>query len=200
MTDAPEQLAARLDQPDGIAIEDLHAALDAMDGPARLTFIRGLGKRRQVHLWDMADKHMEATLTQLLPAEVEAGRTAVFEGRNSMAMFNLFQKRFTRPAESGDELWGYNHQMWAWFTGPGYFVAREDKDRGVLVFDYTKLPGQAPEGWPALKANEGFPTGMVYGGMVDDVRAVSRDVLIGIALIKGEPRGQYFTLVRSEVI
>ena len=200
MIDTPEEIATRLDQPGGIAIEDLHQALDAMDDGGRLSFIRALNKRRQVTLWDLADKHMEATLSQLVPTEVEADKTAVFEGRNSMAMFNLFQKRFTRPAEREGEVWGYNHQTWAWFTGPGYFVAREDADRGVLVFDYTGLPDRAPTGWPPLKANEGFPSGMVYGSMVDDVRAVSRDVLIGIALIKGEPRGQFFTLARSEVL
>ena len=200
MSDTPESLAARLDTADGIDIDSLHKALDGLDDAGRLAFVRSLDKRRQVTLWDLAEKHMEASLEHLVPADLEEGRTAIFEGRNSMAMFNLFQKRFARPEGRQEVLWGYNHQTWAWFTGPGYFVARKDDDRGVLVIDYERIPDRALPGWPTLKENKGFPTGVVYGGMVDELRPVSPDVFIGIALIRGEPRGQYFTLVRSEVI
>jgi hypothetical protein len=199
MTDTGEMLAARLDDADGIAIGELHEALDAFGDDGRLAFVRSLGNRRQQRLWDLADKHMEASLDMFVGDDIAPGRTAVFEGRNSMAMFNLFQKRFTRAAE-GEELWGYNHQFWGWLTGPGYFVCTKDDDTGIFVFDYIRLPAAAPDGWPALKPNQGFPAGIVYGEMIDEVRPVTRDVHIGKAFRKGKPRGQFFTLVRSMVI
>ena len=196
--DLPEALAARLDTAGGIDADDLREALDAMDDAGRLAFVRSLHGRRQVRLFDLVDGHMEGSLTQLVPADVSPDTTAVFEGRNSMAMFNLFQKRFARPAER-EQLWGYNHQPWAWFTGPGYFVVEPDPDRGELVFDYERIPERALPGWPVLTANVGFPKAMVYGSMTDVVRPVSRDVFIGMAIRNEKPRGQFFTLCRAEL-
>ena len=201
MPEDPTALASRLDTADGITVETLHQALDEMDDSGRLAFVRSLNKRRQDRLWDLSHRHMESTLDMIVPEDLEAGRTAVFEGRNSMAVFNQFQKRFTRSTGGEGELWGYNHQTWGWFTGPGYFVTRKDDDRGILVFDYTRIPPQQPEGWPSLKENKGFPTGIVYGDMIDELRAVTRDVHIGKAFFSsGKERGYYFTLVRAEVI
>ncbi len=199
MGDTGELLAARLDDDGGITIEELHEALDALDDGARLAFVRSLANRRQQRLWDMADRHMEGNLDMFVGDDVAPGRTVVFEGRNSMALFNQFQKRFTRPADE-DALYGYNHQTWGWFTGPGYFRCHKDEDQGFFVFDYTKLPPAEPDGWPALRENKGFPAGIVYGEMIDEVRPVTRDVHIGKAFRHGKPRGQYFTLVRSMVI
>lgn len=198
-SDLPESLAARLDESTGIGADELHQALDALDGEGRVTFVRCLNGRRQTHLWDLVEAHMEASVAQVHADDLAPGATAVFEGRNSMAMFNLFQKRFTRP-EGERVLWGYNAQTWDWFTGPGYFVAEEQPDDGTLLFDYERLPTQPPEAWPTVKPNAGFPAGIVYGSMTDVVRAVSRDVLIGKAFRKGKPRGQFFTLGRGEII
>jgi hypothetical protein len=201
MPEDPTALASRLDTDDGVTIEDLHAALDEMDDAGRLAFVRILNKGRQDRLWALSHRHMESSLDMLVPEDVGDGRTAVFEGRNSMAVFNQFQKRFTRAADGSGELWGYNHQTWGWFTGPGYFVTVKDDDRGILVFDYTRIPGQAPQGWPALKENKGFPTGIVYGDMLDELRPVTRDVHIGKAFFSsGKERGYYFTLVRAAVL
>ena len=198
-SDLPEPLAARLDESTGIGADELHQALDALDGDGRVAFVRCLNGRRQTHLWDLVEAHMEASVAQVHPDDLAPGATAVFEGRNSMAMFNRFQKRFTRP-EAERLLWGYNEQTWAWFTGPGYFVAEEQPDDGTLLFDYERLPTQPPDAWPTVKPNAGFPAGIVYGKMIDVVRAVSRDVLIGKAFRLGKPRGQFFTLGRGEII
>ena len=129
---------------------------------------------------------MEGATSLLVPEDIAPGATVIFEGRNSMPMFNRFQKRFTQP-EGLDEIWGYNHQSMAWFTGPGYFVAHTDPDRGVLIFDYDRLPERALDGWPALKANTGFPPAVVYGNMYDEVRAVCAHILIGKMLLKPAP-------------
>ncbi len=198
-TDHPESLAARLDEQSGIAIDELHQALDGLDGAGRVAFVRELNGRRQQTLWELADAHMEASVEQVFRDDLAPGATAIFEGRNSMAMFNLFQKRFTRP-EGEAVLWGYNHQTWAWLTGPGYFVAHPQSDDGSLLFDYERLPDRTPDSWPALKPNSGFPASLVYGSMTDVVRAVSLDVLIGKAYLKGKERGQFFTLARGEII
>ena len=198
-SDLPESLAARLDEPTGISAGDLHQALDALDGDGCVAFVGCLNGRRQQHLWDLVEAHMEASVAQVFPDDQPPGQTAIFEGRNSMAIFKRFQKRFTRP-EGERILWGYNEQAWAWFTGPGYFVAEDQPDDGTLLFDYERLPASPPEAWPALKPNAGFPAGIVYGNMTDVVRAVSRDVLIGKAFLKGKSRGQFFTLGRGEII
>ncbi len=196
--DSPESLAARLDTADGITIDDLHEALDALGDDDRLSFIRAVHKRRHATLWRLAEGHMEASLDMLVPDDLPAGATVVWEGRNSMALFNLFQKRFTRPA-GRDEVWGYNEHTWRWFTGPGYFVGRVEPDRGIFYLDYKRQPPAAPAGWPPVKANTGFPRGVVYG-YDDEVRPVTRRVLIGMPTTKTAAGEQYFVVTRGRVI
>jgi hypothetical protein len=145
----------------------------------------------------MADGHMEASLEMLVPADTPPGATVIWEGRNSMVMFNLFQKRFTRPLGE-DVVWGYNVQFWRWFTGPGYFVGRVEADRGILYLDYKRQPPRAPDGWPGLKANTGFPRGIVFG-YDDEVRPVSRDVMIGMPTTSTAAGEQYFAATRNRV-
>lgn len=193
----PEDLARRLDSADGIGADELHEALDALDDEGRIVFTRSLNKGRQERLWELVEGHMPGRTGLLVPDDIAPGATVIFEGRNSMPMFNLFQKRFTRPEES-DEIWGYNHQAMAWFTGPGYFVVDEDPDRGVLVFDYDRLPERALDGWPALRPNTGFPPAVVYGNMYDEVRPVSGHILIGKMLLKQSPdKGAFSKLIDS---
>ncbi|MBN1946965.1 MAG: hypothetical protein JW797_14925 [Bradymonadales bacterium] len=201
-------LASRLDKQDGISIADLNQALDALDDAGRLAFVRSLCMKRQVHLWKMAEGHLEASLDMLVPDPIPASVTVIFEGRNSLPAFNLFQKRFTR-SNRDDLLWGYNHQDMMWFTGPGAFVVRQDTQRGVLIVDYDELPSHTPPGWPEIKPNRGFPAAHIYGFMYDELRPVTKDICIGKNFLKPERtrlvkitdslvrQEQHFTLVRA---
>ena len=197
-SDSPESLAARLDTPDGIAIEDLQQALDALDNDGRLTFIRAFRKQRHLNLWNMAKGHMEADLDNIVPPDLPTGSTVVFEGRNSMAMFNLFQKRFQRP-DNGEAVWGYNEQSFRWFSGPGYFIGKVEQDGQIFYLHYDQQPPSAPEGWPVVKTNTGFPRGLVYG-FDDEVRPVSQHVVIGMPTTKTTAGEQYFVATRHLVL
>ena len=197
--DRPDALAARLDSPTGITAQDLTQALDAMDYPGRLAFVRALVHRRHENLWNLAEGHMEASLDQIVPADLDPGRTQVWDGKNSMMMFNLFQKRFTRPTGQDDVVWGFNEHFWRWFSGPGYFVGRVEERRGILYLDYKAQPPYAPPGWPPVKSNTGFPRGLVYG-YDDEVRPVSKDVVIGMPTSVTAAGKQYFIATRGAVV
>ena len=65
--------------------------------------------------------------------------------------------------------------------------------------DYTRIPTEHPEGWPEIKSNDIFPTMFVYGGTKDNLRWVSKDVLIGRAFKMGEkPMPNWFVLCRAQ--
>jgi hypothetical protein len=96
----------------------------------------------------------------------------------------------------GAELWGYNHQSLAWLTGPGYFVVHEDPARGAAI-DYRRVPPKGCPTWPSVKPNDQGLSRFVYRGMVDYLRRVSREVLIGRATRGGVDLDNYFLLCRA---
>ena len=181
-----------------IDLAAIGARLDALDHAGRLAVTRSLGKRAQSRLYEAAAGRGGLTLESIVPAGV-APRTAVrHHGKNTLPMFSIFEKRFCRPAAGGDRLWGYNHQSLAWLTGPGYFTARADATAGEIVIEYTEVPPEAPEGWPAVRSNSSGIGRIVYGGMVDVLRHVSKHVTIGAAFKKGKPLNSWFVLCRED--
>src|SRR5207253_2824006 len=82
--------------------------------------------RLQARLYRAVADAPHVTLTDLVPPDAPPLREIIFEGKNSLPAFTLFQKRFCRPSTGRGELWGYNHQALAWLTGPGYFVVHDD--------------------------------------------------------------------------
>ena len=117
-----------------------------------------------------------------------------------MPAFTHVQKRFVRLPGEQTAIAGYNHQAWSAFSGPGYFVATKGDGEleGEILIDYTKLPNAKPGSWPAIRPNEGFIPGIVYGGMTDRLRAVSAHVSIGRAY-KARAMDVWFALVRKDV-
>jgi hypothetical protein len=75
-------------------------------------------------------------------------------------------------------------------------VQAPDRPREIL-FDYTRVPSTAPEGWPPVKPNTGGTAKLVYGGMHDFCRRVSSTVIIGAATRLGKPIDAYFVLART---
>lgn len=186
----------RAKQPDIVAIA---AFLDALTHAQRVEAISALGGAKlQRRLYEAAKHAPTVTLADLVPADTPPLREVVFEGKNSLPAFSRFQKRFCRPpatGQGGSELWGYNHQALAWLTGPGYFTVRDDP-RGAAL-DYRDVPNRSPDGWPTVHANDRGISRLVYGNMIDYMRRVSRDVLIGSAYRHGRERGNYFVLCRT---
>ncbi len=160
-------------------------AVTAMGGPA-------LQKR----LWDVAASAAPVTLADVVPPDEKPLREIIYHGKNSLPAFSLFQKRFCRPPDGGDTLWGYNHQQLAWLTGPGYFVVHRDGDDAAAI-DYRLVPDRQPPGWPAVLPNDRGVSRFVYKDMVDFLRRLSRHVFIGRATRRGKDLGNYFLLCRE---
>ena len=171
---------------------DIAAYLDQLPAHRRIQDCRVLPGRLLSKLFDIARGQSTLAISRFADPVEE---TVVYELKNNLPVFNVSQKRFFRPAKG--EVVGYNHTgRLSRLTGPGYFFAL-DGDDGELMFDYTRLPNLRPPGWPPIKPNTGLVAGATYGNMVDYVRSVSRDTVIGAAYRAGQPRGAYFLLTRA---
>jgi hypothetical protein len=154
----------------------------------------------QRRLWDICADAPAFTLEDLIPS-TETG-TVRWAGKNSLALFTHFEKRFARQTNgTAQVVVGYNFNPGiAWFTGPGYFTTVQAPDRPrEILFDYTRVPSTAPQddGWPPVKDNTRGSAKLVYGGMHDFCRRVSSTVIIGAATRLGKPIDAYFVLART---
>ena len=103
------------------------------------------------------------TLWDFVPEVVGAGESVIHHGWNTLplpASQRRFQKRFCRPENDANRLFGYNEAPIRWLIGPGYFVARSTEgvvsweERGAVVVDYFEVPdGPVAEDWPKVKPN-----------------------------------------------
>ena len=176
--------------------------LDGLSHVERVAAIRSLGGTEQRNLYEGVDGFRPLTLEDLVPTTAAPLSTVRHFGKNSLPIFTHFEKRFCRPrktdGEPVDELYGFNFQVMAPVTGPGYFIAREAGDRSEVLVDYHRLPSDHPEGWPAIRSNERGLSRFVYGFLVDTLRGVSNCVSIGSAARKGKDLGNFFVLCREE--
>jgi hypothetical protein len=178
-------------------ISEVAIFLDGLDHPCRVAAIRSLGASHQKRLYDAAEGFRTTTIDDVVPME-QGVRTPVRHfGKNSLPAFSIFEKRFLRPNEDAQELWGYNFQTMTPITGPGYFIARNAPDRGEVDIDYYSVPPESPLGWPAVKDNEHGLSKLVYGYMVDRLRGITRQVSIGRAWKKGKIQPAWFILCRE---
>src|SRR5438067_271848 len=97
---------------------ELAAHLDGLDAAGRVAECRALSGALQKRLWEVCQGAPAFGLDDLVPPSAGA-EPVIFAGKNSLAMFNQFEKRFRR---SGGAVVGYNHQSMSWVTGPGYFT------------------------------------------------------------------------------
>jgi hypothetical protein len=178
------------------------ALLDALPGDDRVDAIRRLGRNAQHALFEKVEGFAPLRLVDLVPASQPELAEVRHLGRNTLPAFRLFEKRFCRlpglSAEAPDVLAGYNHQTMALLTGPGYFLAEDDPEKGEILIDYARLPDARPEAWPEIRSNERGLARFVYGFMVDRLRRVSRHVTIGSAARNGRELGSYFVLSRVD--
>ncbi|MFK7896504.1 MAG: hypothetical protein AB8G23_11745 [Myxococcota bacterium] len=174
--------------------------LDSLPGELRGRVVRLLGRSDQRALYEKASGYAALTLADLVPASCADLEEVRFLGRNTLPAFRIFEKRFCRmpgaDAAHPDRLAGYNFQTMSAVTGPGYYVAVEDREKAEVLVDYHLLPEATPADWPAVKSNESGLGRFVYGFMVDRLRRVSDHVLIGSAARNGQDLGSYFVLSR----
>lgn len=183
-----------------IDLERLTRILDGLGHEGRVHTIRTWAKHQQEAIFEAARGYRPLDLDFLVPASVGPLVEVIHDGHNTLPMFTHFQKRFVKLEGEDFLVGGYNHQSMQALTGPGYFsVAKGDGEHeGELAIDYTKIPKHKPEGWPALRTNEGGLAGIVNGGMVDYLRGLSTHVSIGAAYKNGKHRRQWFALVRRD--
>jgi len=184
-----------------IKTDELAAFLDGLSHEERVTAIRAVARTEQGRLYAAAEGFAPVLLRELVPPGVPDLAAVRHFGKNTLPAFTHFEKRFCRPAggdaQKPDELCGFNFQTLSFVTGPGYYVAYEDPDRGEVLVDYRRVPASAPAGWPAVKRNELGLSRFVYGFMVDTLRRVSEHVTIGSAARKGRNMGSWFLLTRE---
>ena len=183
--------------------------LEGLDHWARVAETRSLGRSQQRRLWEKAADCGPLTLDDFVPASVGALTEVIHEGRNTLplpAPFRNFQKRFCRPADADNCLYGYNEGSTRPLIGPGYFVTIPTaghaswETRGAVVVDYFQVPqGPVATGWPKVVNNQTGVQILVYNGTRDFMRRVSDHVLIGAAYKGENPLDHYFTLVRHPV-
>ncbi len=188
MTDSFSDLVTKQAPP-----ADIAAHLDGLSAEQRVKECMDLPGKLQSPLFDLVKGAGQLTIDEFVGSTCE---TVIYELKNNLPVFNISQKRFYKPEEG--EVVGYNHTVGlaATFAGPGYFFAG-DADDGELVFDYVRLPTFQPEGWPEIRPNTGLVPGIVYGNMLDYVRRVSKDTIIGSAFRDSKPRNAWFLLTRS---
>ncbi len=187
-------LAAKLTR--GATYATIAPFLEGLSAPARrdqILALRGAEVRALYHALEGAPA---LTPDDFWGGEPE-GRTLVFEGRNSLPAASRFQKRFCKGP--GGALVGYNHQSFAFATGPGYFVvsAGDATHPGELLFDYTREPPFVPEGWPPFRDNRRGLSRLVYYAMKDYCRPAAAGVVVGAAFKGGAAQNAYFALARA---
>jgi hypothetical protein len=175
----------------------LAAFLDELDHPVRLAAVRSLGQKHLKHLYDAADGFSKVTISHVVPKARGAGTQVRHYGKNSLPAFSIFEKRFIRPKKDAKELWGYNFQAMAPLTGPGYFIARDNPDRGEVDIDYNHVPPESPPGWPLVVENTKGLGKLVYGYMIDRLRGITKEVSIGRAWKKDKIQNAWFILCRE---
>ncbi len=179
----------------GTTSADVGRHLDSLTPEERLRQVLSVKGKWVKALYETAAGSAPVSLEEFVP-ESTKGTTVIYEGRNSLAMFTRFQKRFLRT-QSG-VIVGYNHQSMQWVTGPGYFVFQaadgEPPVPNEAYIDYITEPPEIPEGWPPYKPNTKGLSKSVYANMHDYMRRVANGVYVGKAYRGSEDIGAYFSL------
>ena len=180
-----------------VKLEEVTEYLQSLKKDEKIADVLSLGKKEQIRLWELTENTpVSLTLDYFVPADAEVLRPFPFEGKNSLPFFTRFQKVFYK--QSNGEIGGYNNQPLGWLTGWGYMILEKpDPDSKEVIVNYLKIPHEKPEGWPSIKPNcRGFSR-FVYCNMVDHLRWVEDDVVIGRAYKHGKPMNNWFVLCRG---
>lgn len=178
----------------------LAKVLDELGHPARVWATRQWTRAIQARVYEAAKGFKKVTLDDFVPSGTGELVEVRHHGTNTLPLHTHFEKRFCKPKdpEVKDKLYGYNFQSLSGFTGPGYFVTHLAPEDGEVDIDYTMIPTEKPEGWPAIVPNEARLGRFVYAGMIDVMRGISTHVSIGRAKKKKGYMDAWFVLVRED--
>ena len=179
----------------GVTSDQVQRHLATLSGDERVRQATSLDRRHQKTLWDLSGSTAPLTLEEVVDLDRRPLDPVPFEGQNNQPIYRPFRKVFYRT--SNGKIGGYNESPAAWFAGPGYYVLKRD-DSGIYV-DYTEVPTEKPESWPAIRPNDTGITQFVYGHMKDYLRRVYGRGVIGRAYRKGKATPNFFVLARPEV-
>ncbi|MGM0576746.1 MAG: hypothetical protein ACQEXJ_13535 [Myxococcota bacterium] len=186
---------------DPLDADRLAEVLDGMPEDDRVSAARSIKGKDQRRLWD-ACAGRATSLEDFVPAGVPPATEVIHAGKNSLPVFTTFEKRFARPEDRDDALYGYNEGATRAIVGPGFFVAHYFAERREVGVDYLQVPpavAKLPAGWPDVKPNEKGVQKFVYAGTVDFMRKVSKHVTIGRAYKNGEEELPHtFVLCRTD--
>lgn len=192
----------------GTSIEEIGVWLDQANPADRLEAAFSLDRAGQRMLFKRARCDAPFALTHFVPEGVLPLRAVHHKGKNTLPLpskHRLFEKRFARPNDGSERLFGYNHAPSRKLIGPGYFVAvyagarPEWRERGAIVVDYFQVPdGAVPADWPEVIPNSQGLQRFVYRGTRDFMRRVSEHVSIGAAYKGEKALDHYFILVRPD--
>jgi hypothetical protein len=190
-----------------IDIGAIGEALDKASPSERREAALSLNRREQRALYDKASAAPRLGLMDFVPADRSALAQVRHFGRNTLPMIRnlqLFEKRFCRPEDGSDRLFGYNQSPFIGTIGPGFFVAVKTNghadwtERGAIVIDYFQVPdGKVDPTWPSVIPNTQGLQKFVYHKTRDFMRRVSSHVTIGAAYKVEKKLDHYFILVRE---
>jgi hypothetical protein len=190
-------------------MDEIAAWLDRVSPDARIEATFALGRKGQSLLYQRAAAAPPITFEHFVPRDVPDVSAVHHKGRNTLPVAErdtYFEKRFARPNDGSERLFGYNQAGNTKLVGPGYFVVSYTKDnprwseRAAVVVDCHKTPdGPVPPEWPKVVPNaRGIVPRLVFNYTRDFMRRVSQHVSIGAATWGDLPIGSYFVLVRQD--
>jgi hypothetical protein len=186
---------------EGADIHSIAKHLDGLEHDERVTQTRALTRAEHITLYDRAAPAERLSLSYFVPDHVEPLHEVAHVGINNLPAFRRFEKRFCRPGDKSDRLFGFNEESIRSVIGPGYFVAvetEEGNDRGGVVVDYYRVPdATVPPKWPAIKKNEEGLQQFIFQKTRDYMRRVSSHVTVGKAFRYDKKPIGYFILCRS---
>jgi hypothetical protein len=189
----------RFFEADGVDLPGLALYLDSLDDETRAAATCRLRAGQQARLFEAAEGFLPLTLAHFVPRGTPPLEQVIHAGKNSLAMFKRFEKRFCLPEPASPRLWGYNENPGSitWATGPGYFVCYPI-EAGQVLIDYTEVPPGKPDAWPRILPNSAGLSRYIYNGTKDTMRGVSKHVSIGRAARAGAWMDNWFVLCRRE--
>ena len=192
---------------DGSPIDRIAEFLDALSPSERMEQALSLNRSEQRSLYRKAGAARGLDFPDFVPNDRAPLEPVRHYGRNTLPMprkLQLFEKRFCRPTNGTEGLFGYNQSPFINTIGPGFFVAvktashPEWTDRGAVVVDYFQVPnGPVAKTWPPVIPNTQGLQKFVYHRTRDFMRRVSAHVSIGSAHKVERPLDHYFVLVRE---
>ena len=181
-------------------MREIESYLDGLVSSERVEEIRSLGRKHQTRLFEAAQGHRALSLDDIVEPERAPMDEVVHHGKNTLPAFSRFAKVFVRPPGTDEPVvWGYNRagSFIESVVGPGYFVAYPHEVEGEVLVDYLRVPRERPEHWPEIVPNSAGLSKLVYDGMQDVLRGVSRHVTVGRATKGGKPMSSWFVLCRD---